>query len=438
MAPCVLVNQMGAFCGTLSVAENPSLPNGRHIDLRVVVVPARSAPVAADPVFFIAGGPGGASTQDWASAPATFPGVHLHHDIVLVDQRGTGASHQLQLPPPLPGENLPDYARRVLPAIDGDPIYYTTAVAMDDLDAVRAALGYSRIDLYGSSYGATAVQYYLRQHGDHVRTAVLDGGTLIDFPIMELVAANSQHALDAVMDRCASDFECSTAFPNLRSEFSAVITRLDRAPVATNVIDVSTGTQVVVTHEMFAGVIHSRLLNANDAATIPWFIHRVANGHYEDVASGGGGISVPTLVMSLEIRCSEAWARFNPDEVRRTGSGSYYVSAQLVAALMQAEACPLLRQGYVPAGDGRPALTSVPVLLLNGAADPQDPPSNVADASVDMPNSLVVSVPGQGHTVGHLWCLPTLVADFIASAAADADAAHRCTETIPIPPFKVA
>jgi len=142
--------------------------------------------------------------------------------------------------------------------------------------------------------------------------------------------------------------------------------------------------------------------------------------------------------MSLEIRCSEAWARFTPDEVRRTGTGSYYLSAQVSAAQLQAIGCPLLPKGYVPADDAQPLQTSIPVLLLNGAADPQDPPSNVADARVEMPNSLVVSVPAQGHTVGHLWCLPTVVADFITNAQADADAAQRCTETIPLPPFKVA
>lgn len=438
MAPCVLANQLGAFCGQLSVAENPNRPDGRYLDLRVAVIPARSAPVAADPVFFITGGPGGASTEDWASAPATFPGVYLHHDIVLVDQRGTGASHKLELPAPEPGENLADYARRVLPAIDGDPRYYTTAVAMDDLDAVRAALGYSKIDLYGSSYGATAVQYYLRQHGDHVRTAVLDGGTLIDVPIMELIAANSQHALDAVMDRCAADLECSTAFPNLRSKFTAVMTRLDRAPVTSNVVDQATGELVVVSHELFAGVIHAKLLDARTAATIPWFINRVADGHYDEVATINAGPGTPNLVMSIEIRCTEAWARFNPDEVRRTGAGSYYLSAQVAAAQLQAMGCPLLPRGYVPADDAQPLQTAIPVLLLNGAADPQDPPSNVADARVEMPSSLVVSVPGQGHTVGHLSCLPTVVADFIAAGAADADAARQCAETVPLPPFKVA
>ncbi len=440
MATCSLSNGAVARCGTLTVPENPSDRLGRRIDLRVVIVPAQQAPVAPDPVFFVTGGPGGATSEDWSGASITFSALHLHHDFVLVDQRGTGSSHKLDLPPMNPDETLSDYASRALASLDGDPRYYTTALAMDDLDAVRAALGYGKIDIYGQSYGATAVQFYLRQHADHVRTAILDGGTLIEVPIFELIAANSQRALDLVFDRCLSDLTCATAFPNLRAEFAGVIARLDRAPVTTDVIDQTTGKPVVVTHQLFASVIHSRMLTARDAATIPWLIHRAAGGNFIDVASLASSISSgadPYLVMSYEIRCYEAWARDDPAEVRRTGAGSYYLSAQLESAVSQAAACPLLPKGVVPANDAQPVRTSVPVLLLNGNVDPQDPPSNVAAAQVDMPNSFELVVPGQGHVVGAYWCMPTVISDFITAGKVDAAAAHRCAESVPTPVFRV-
>ena len=60
---------------------------------------------------------------------------------------------------------------------------YGTRMAMDDLDAVRAALGYRQLDVIGSSYGATAAQVYLKLHPSSVRTLVLVGGTAIDVPI---------------------------------------------------------------------------------------------------------------------------------------------------------------------------------------------------------------------------------------------------------------
>ena len=62
-------------------------------------------------------------------------------------------------------------------------------MAMDDLDDVREALGYDKINLVGYSYGATAAQYYLRQHEEHVRTVTLGVGSLLDIPGFRVVGA---------------------------------------------------------------------------------------------------------------------------------------------------------------------------------------------------------------------------------------------------------
>lgn len=88
-----------AACGDLEVLENRMDATGRTIRLDVVVIPAASEHPAADPVFFLAGGPGGAATESWASAPQAFSAIHQDRDIVLVDQRGTGGSNELLLPP---------------------------------------------------------------------------------------------------------------------------------------------------------------------------------------------------------------------------------------------------------------------------------------------------------------------------------------------------
>lgn len=437
MAECLLSGTVQARCGMLSVPENPGSPEGRHIELRVVVVPAQTSPVQPDPVFFLAGGPGGAATESWSQASLIFPGIHYQRDIVLVDQRGTGSSHAMTFPDVNPGESISDYVRRALAAIDGDPRYYTTSVAMDDLDTVRAALGYTKIDLYGGSYGATAAQYYMRQHADHLRAVVLDGGTALDVPIMELIAANSQRALDAVFDRCAADFDCNSAFPDVRQELPVVLALLDNHPLRTRVLD-SSGEPIVVTRELFAGVIHSRLLTASDAATIPLLIHSAASGRFDAIVTIAASLPPsPLQVMSAVIRCSEAWARFDPAEVMRTGAGSYYASAQAAAATGQAAGCQYLPKGVVPAGDGLPPASTIPVLLLNGDADPQDPPANVAGLGDVLPNSLEVVVPGQGHTVGHLGCLTGVVAEFIERGAVDAPFARQCAATIQTPPFQL-
>jgi pimeloyl-ACP methyl ester carboxylesterase len=428
---------MAAKCGTLEVAENRADPAGRKIDVYVAVMPATEPGAPPDPVFFIAGGPGGSTVSDWAEAPNIFVGLTAHHDIVLVDQRGTGRSNPLVAPPQIPGETPAEYARRALASIDGDPRYYTTAAAMDDLDAVRQALGYDKINLYGGSYGATAVQYYLRQHGEHVRSAVLDGGTLVTVPIFELIAANSQRALDNVLDRCAADIGCASAYPNVRAELTAVMTRLNRKPVATDVMDPS-GEPIVVTSGVFASTVHS-LLVGSDSGTIPWLIHEAWSGNMTAVAVALtkylGGSQV--LLMTVEILCSEAWARNDPEQIRSLGRGSYLLSSQVAVAESYAGACAYTPPGFVLPDDGQLPQTTAPVLFLNGSDDPQDPPSNVAEATLQMPNSLLVVAPGQGHTVGNIGCLADVVVDFFDRGKTNPAVANACVANMQPPQFRL-
>jgi len=163
MLPCSSAG-FDAVCGRLTVLEDRSDADGRTIDLNVVVVPAQDRVKPDEAVFFLSGGPGGAATQDWAVAPSLFPGVHARRDIVLVDQRGTGGSNPLVFEdvPDLAGMSedevrafLPGWVQTAYAGLEGNPRFYTSTVAADDLDEVRAALGYERIDLYGGSYGAT-------------------------------------------------------------------------------------------------------------------------------------------------------------------------------------------------------------------------------------------------------------------------------------------
>src|SRR4051812_26482568 len=90
-----------ARCGTIAVPENRGVRGGRTIRLKVVVVPALVEPAEPDAFTFLAGGPGGAATNAVANAATIWQDIHLHHDMLFVDQRGTGGSNDLECPPPL-------------------------------------------------------------------------------------------------------------------------------------------------------------------------------------------------------------------------------------------------------------------------------------------------------------------------------------------------
>jgi pimeloyl-ACP methyl ester carboxylesterase len=411
-------------CGVLRVPEDRSNPTGREIDLRVAVIPAIAAMPKGDPLFPLDGGPGQAATEDLSWTASVFSGIHSDRDIVLVDQRGTGGSNRLTAPDPpdLSGLSEADAAatmdawlKQVLAEMPGDPRFYTTSVAMDDVDDVRAALGYGSIDLYGPSYGATAAQYYLRQHEEHVRAVVLDAGTLLDVPILERIAPNSQRALDILFERCAADTACRGAFPDLRSEFAAVMKRLSGHPVMTSVSHPWTGDPIVIDTMAFAAAVHGALVDVRFLGELPGLIHAAHQGSWHVVAEAIAAAAGPKtadrsqLVMSIVIRCSEGWARFNPAETARMGTGSYLRGVEVAIAKDQATGCRYAPPGIVSADDAKGMTSDVPMLLILGEADPQNPPANVADAPSQFPNSRTVVVPGQAHTVGHLGCMPSIV-----------------------------
>jgi pimeloyl-ACP methyl ester carboxylesterase len=436
LAPCELGGQR-ALCGTLRVYENRQAQSGRTIDLRVAVIKASGPNPAPDPIFYLAGGPGVAATEDAAKSPQ-FPGeLYSTHDLVFVDQRGTGGSHRVVIPPSPDTTGLTEdqamkkiseWVPQMLQGLDADPQYYTTSVAMDDLDEVRAALGYDKIDLFGHSYGATAAQYYLRQHPDHVRAVILSGGALLDVPVFERWMQNGQHALDLTFARCEAEAACHKAFPQVRLEFTSLLGRLEVQPVT----DAFThpGDQkpvsITYTHDLFAEIVRVMTLDANNASRLPRLIHKA----YAE--NDWRGFSIFTLkygpgdwgdqIMERVIRCSEKWASFKPDEVARLGAGTYLEGWYNQLAYIHSLACQLTPKGYTPEGmDPQPG-SQVPVLLINGEADPQDPPANVAGAKALWPNSLSLVEPYQGHWLSdsiEIGCRWSIEAEFIAQGSVD-------------------
>src|SRR6185369_15626741 len=174
-----------AQCGTLEVPENRDQPGGRKITLSVAVLPANTLYPRRDPLFILAGGPGQAASFLGPFA-AALTGVRKDRDIVLVDQRGTGRSSPLKCAAFNPDHSLEaaiefdplpkaTACAQELAANGVDAAQYTTAAWVADLDAVRAALGYDRINLWGGSYGTRAAQEYLRRYPQRVRSVVLDG-----------------------------------------------------------------------------------------------------------------------------------------------------------------------------------------------------------------------------------------------------------------------
>ena len=418
-APC-RIRLVAAQCARLAVPEDPQRPGGRRISLRIAVIPATRQP-AAGALFYLAGGPGEAASTDVPAVDQLFGKVASTRDLVLVDQRGTGGSHRLSCArTSIRVEQtaaVAAYVRRCYARLGPEVRLYTTAVAMDDLEAVRRALGYDRIDVYGASYGATAAQIYLRLHPHSVRTLILDGGSLLRVPIYEARAANAERALRAQLARCSAELACRRAFPRIRSELAALLERTARRTEAF-------GQTVTIDADAVASTVHALSFEADGVPLIPEVVHRAARGDYVPLAQeyvdrvGPGLDARARLVMSFEILCSEPWAGFDPVKVLQSSAGSYLAGVAESRARLFAQVCRFVPKGVVPPGSSSLVPTDVPVLILAGSADPQDPPANMRGWRTFFPNGRLVVVRGATHGVLAEGCVAPVAAQFVDSGTA--------------------
>lgn len=441
LSPCRVGNGYLAKCGSLSVFEDRAMRTGRRLDLQLAVIPARGDQPAPDPIFVLAGGPG-SSAIEWANYYMQLLGpANETRDVVLVDQRGTGGSRKLECPDPLdPGRRV-DALRTCLADLDGDPRAYTTAWAMDDLDDVRAALGYDQINLYGGSYGTAAAQVYLLRHGKHVRTAALEGATLLEIPILERWPDTSQKALERLFARCEADAACQAAFPDLRQEFSAVLARLDKGPLTLPIDNPLTGQPTVLTGELFRTTIHNALTETPTAVYIPHLVHLVYTEDWNGLAAflapftESDGSAPHWKIMNLTILCYEDWAKMRPAEIARTSAGSYLQYGDIRSLAVPEEICAAMPRPKAQALEYGPLRkSSVPILFINGEVDPQDPPENVAGAKERYPNSLVLTASGESHGFIGIPCHASIIADFITQGSTDG-LQTGCLAQVPLPDF---
>ena len=440
------LGSLAARCGTLSVAENPAEPAGRRITLRVAVVPALDRQRTREPLFIVAGGPGQAATDFYVAYASAFAPAQRSHDVVLLDQRGTGGSNRLgcRFPPdfdvatPAPARirELSAACRQGLP---GRPEFYTTSVAVGDLDAVRAALGAERISLYGISYGTRVVTHYLRRYPSRVRAVVLDGVLPPGASLLADTPLAAQRALDLAFARCRADGACNAAFPDLARRFQALRAELAARPRQLRLADPSSGAPRELEFDASALAGTVRLLNYATATTalLPYLIDRAARDDYAPLAAQllllGAHVDAQLAYgMNAAVSCAEdvpALAR-----VERAALAATYLGSQQLDGL--AALCDGWPPGVVDADLGRPLASAVPALLLSGEADPVTPPAYGARAAAGFSDHLHVVVRGQGHGQAAVGCAPRVIARFLdAGTARGLDVA--CLEAATPPPFVI-
>jgi len=433
-----------ARCGTYEVAENPADPDGKKINLKVAIAPATGKNTEPDPVFFFAGGPGQAASETWVIIQSTLRKIRKSRDIVMIDQRGTGGSNKLacetELEEDLNQEIDLDLIRteteKCLAALESDPRFYTTSIAMGDYDQVRQAMGYDKINIMGVSYGTRAAQVYLRLFPDAVRSATLDSVVPMQLALGQEHAPMLDLSVQTVLDDCAGDESCHTLFPHQAEDLAALFLQLREEPQQITIINPVTGEpqEMRISADTLGVALRFLSYASETQALIPLLVHEaLTTGDLSRLASQAilvmtGLHEMLAKGMELSVMCSED---FPVIDVSADYSDTLMGNLFLEIIDLQ---CNVWPHGEVPADFHQPVVSDVPVLLMSGERDPVTPPHYGAQTAETFSNSLNLVARGQAHSVMKNTCLREITTAFIEKGSVE-DLDTSCVEKILPAPF---
>lgn len=421
----------GVFAGRCEVFEDRAGRKGRKIALNVLVLRATGPDRQPDPVFPLAGGPGQAATS--LAARWRNHWMRRERDIVLVDQRGTGRSNPLRVQLPGSDDDVQGYLdpifdvesfRRALARLArvADLTRYTTPLAMDDLDDVRAALGYRRINLVGGSYGTRAGLVYLRRHPERVRSAILTGVAPIAFTNPLYHAWGAQRALDLLLQEVAEDPAYDGIYDDLGGKLDTVLARLAEQPAQVTVAHPATRKKVTLrlTRDAFAEALRVMLYYLPTNRVVPLALHRAYAGRYETFVEIGLRSNRRLrnslcFGMLMSVVGSEDIPRIDPASIAKETAGTFLGDGRVRRQMAVAEFWP---RGEVPADYGDPVRSDAPVLIFSGNLDAVTPPRWGAEAARHLPNNLHVVHPGAHEQPTHPG-IRRLMREFLSKASVE-------------------
>ncbi len=452
-APCrVGQSHAAAICGTLTVFEDRAARAGRTIEIHFVAIEAKHRSNRA--IAFNPGGPGAPVTSmagDFADATSgAFATLRDRYDILLVDNRGTGASapQNCDFAPPAHPELYfsqlwPDSlvsACRARLAADANLSLYSTGQASDDLDDVRAALGYPKLVLFGGSYGTQFYLDFARRHPGSVESLVLEGVAPPHFYVIPLpMARGAQTSMNNLERACRNDAACSAHFPSFAEHFAAVVKRFDSGPVAVPARNPLTNRMQTVrlSKEVFVETIRHALYFPAGAAYIPVTIERAYRGNYTPLAEMTGQLAllfsnILAQGLNLSVTCAEDLPFVTEADVARDSAGTFEGDARVRA---QQRACKIWNVDPVPAAYADPVRSDAPILMISGSDDPASPPQYAREALAYLSNARIMLVPGASHDSDLPPCVDTTIVTFVRSGSAAGLQLGRCAATYRRPAF---
>ena len=426
-------------CGTLTVPEDRSKPDGRKVVLPVATVHTADPNPSPDPVVYFSGGPGAPALED--AVGFLHKGHTGNRDVILFDQRGTGRADPSLDCPEVHEANAAIFAkadsfqaeskalsdalfacRDRIRATGVDLNQYNTATVADDAADLRTAMGISQWNLFGVSYGATVALATMRQHPEGIRSVVLDSGIPMDVGAgSKEVAASYERVKRVFLDGCAKDAKCHAAYPSLENDLDAVIHNLDATPYQATIEDPTLHRQIPITitgADAVQGLFNAFYVS-NLIGQLPNIIEQVKAGT-------GGAIIEQFIIQGVQSADDVAEAQTAAVSCHDRGAFVHDGDTEQVVrdhpddstlVLATSPSCAAFGVAPAPAGFNDPVRSDLPTLVLGDEYDPISPPDGSKHTSETLSHSTFVEFPGLGH--GAVFATPECPAKIFRAFLAD-------------------
>lgn len=425
-APCDPELMIGAvegqdiICGFVVVPETYDNPDGPTIRLAVAIIKSREENPEPDPLVMMQGGPGGSTLEYFTLQLLTTGRLRTNRDIILFDQRGTLHSE--------PELTCPEYMELQIETLDDDisdeefEALFQQAMsdcrerlvsegvnlsAFDsienahDVDAVRQALGYDQINLYGVSYGTLLALHTMRLHPEGLRSVILDSVVPPQINFITRAPQTQAHSFQMVFQNCAADAECARAYPNLEQVFYELVDKLNADPVIIDITDPETQNQyeALLDGDSLMGAIFQMLYITDAIPLIPGVIYDARAGDFTFLSQILGLIvfdRTMSMGMYYTVMCAED-ADFNPEDVDLEGLPPQVAAMNETSGTSFLDTCKIWNVEPLGSDVDEPVSSDIPTLVLNGAYDPITPPEYGEEAAKTLSNSYVFTFPTGGH-----------------------------------------
>ena len=431
-------------CGILDVPENRLDPNTAAIQLDVAILRAQSGTSRADPVVYLAGGPGSSSLDEFYSDPESWLiyAFTNDRDLIFIDQRGTGYSQPSLDCPEVDSEEFdtssdPEVAaaqacRDRLAGEGIDLTAYNSAQSAADIEDLRMALGYEQWNLYGISYGTRLALTVMRDHPQGIRSVTLDSTypPNVDAPVEEGI--HLIEALGVLLDGCSDDPDCDAAYPDLDDVFVNTVMRLNDLPEVAVLIDPETDEEYEqeISGDDLANAVLSGLNDAQIIPLLPRVIFEVSQGNFEtfSLLEGSGGAGMwrqdeqdvsDSEGMNFSVQCREEYALSSyaaAEAQALTEIPDALMAVVFGPTMVYFEVCEFWGAGQAEIIENTAVSSDIPTLILAGQYDPVTPPAWGQIAARTLSNSFFFEFPGLGHAVtGGGDCPVSIMDEFIAN-----------------------